>query len=108
MTWMKTEFSPPLQKAGTPQEMRAAIERAYMTNPIVRQVLELGRRQGLSAEDTYSMLAYHALGQLAEANRIMHELASMAPPLPVLVDVVDPLDLKLDGDLPPYRSEKTC
>lgn len=93
MNWKALNPFEPLTPASTPDEMRAAIENAQLHHPIVRQVLMVGRGDGLRGEDLYSMMAYYALQQMVSAQRQVYEMASMAPPLPVLV----PADLVPDG-----------
>ena len=79
-----------LDEATTPAEMRAAIERHMherwdgrgrieMTSPIIRQCLHAARYHGLSAEDTYSMMAYHALRSLADMQNAHIDLLNTMP-----------------------------
>lgn len=48
----------------TPNEMRAAIHKASLHSPLVRNIIGAADRAGATAEDRYTMLAYHALVQL--------------------------------------------
>jgi hypothetical protein len=93
-----------LDEAKTPAEMRASIERGQRLIPIVRQALMTARGAGLSAEDTYSMLAYHALQHMQELARVVLELQK-GEAIPVLLDVIDAGGQKLDGQQIPYKSE---
>lgn len=88
MNWMQADVFAPLDVATTPAEMRAAIEKAQQIIPVARQVMMTARIGGLSAEDTYSMLAYHALQQLQTVSRAMERLVGMGSPIPVLVEKV--------------------
>lgn len=54
-------------KPMTPAECRAAIENLTHEIPFVRNVMMMVRRDGLSAEDAYSVLAYHAITEAARA-----------------------------------------
>lgn len=79
----------------TPQEMR---QRLYQLGfdirglgaidvaaPIVRQCLQLQRRDGLSGEDTYTMMAWHLMEAANVYAKALHEHAVMAPPPRVIV-----------------------
>lgn len=75
----------PLSKAESPAEMRAAIEAGQQYDPIIRNVLTMARYQGMSAEDTYTVLAYHALQTMVQYQQQCIELASLAPPRPLVI-----------------------
>ena len=47
--------------ADTPEGMRRRIQQYAREDPLVRQVLDMARYQGLSGEDTYTILAFAAL-----------------------------------------------
>lgn len=85
MNWKRIDPLEPLAEATTPTKMRAAIEQASMHSPIVRQSLDAARYAGMSTEDTYTLLAYHALQALLATQRRALELQQLAPPLPVVV-----------------------
>jgi hypothetical protein len=84
MNWKRVEPFRPLAEAFKPEDMRAAIERARMESAIVRQALDSCRCRGMSAEDTYTVLAYHALQALAATQRVLHEHL-VTQPLPMFV-----------------------
>lgn len=92
MNWKRIDPLAPLTEANTPTKMRMAIEEASMHSAIVRQSLTAARHAGMSTEDTYTLLAYHALQSLLGTQRRMLELMQLQP-LPVLV-----LD---EGQIPP-------
>lgn len=46
--------------------MRRAIGAAYRDSPIVRKCMMMADRDGLSGEDRYTLLAYHALRALED------------------------------------------
>lgn len=50
-----------VREAATPNEMRAEIFRLAYIDPLVRSIFRASDIQGLSAEDRYTILAYHAL-----------------------------------------------
>lgn len=53
-----------MEKAKTPDEMRAKISRLRFDNPMVATVMDMADIRGLSAEDRYTVLAYYALREL--------------------------------------------
>jgi hypothetical protein len=85
-------YSPyaPLEQADTPQEMRAAIEKAQCNSPIVRNTLMAARYAGLSAEDTYTMLAYHAMQAHSKAMAQVLEMHSLMPMPQVIHEAAQP------------------
>ena len=56
-----------LKDAETPEEMRAAIFLAARHDPITRQVMDMADCKGMSGEDRYTVLAYHALKAMMAA-----------------------------------------
>ena len=50
-----------IKDAETPEGMRRRLQQYAREDPLVRRVLEMARYQGLSGEDTYTILAFHAL-----------------------------------------------
>jgi hypothetical protein len=46
------------------REMRKAIEKACRDSSLIRQAFDTAYYMGLSGEDKYTLLAYHALRQL--------------------------------------------
>lgn len=75
---MKMDFRK-LDEATTPAEMRAAIEKGQYDSALIRNVLMAGRCAGMSAEDTYTLLAYHALQTMVAYQNQCLELASLSP-----------------------------
>lgn len=57
-----------VKKAETVEEMRAELFRLSHCDPLVRHVMQMADYSGLSAEDRYTILAYHAM---ADRNRFM-------------------------------------
>jgi hypothetical protein len=84
MNWKPLNPFEPLDAAETPDDMRAAIEKASYSHALVRQVLTAARMRGLKGEDVYAMLAYHALQSLtATQQRLMNTVA--LSPFPIFV-----------------------
>lgn len=54
----------PEQEPKDAREMRKAILDAARDSSLIRNALDTGRYMGLNGEDTYTLLAYHALRQL--------------------------------------------
>lgn len=71
----------PVRDATTPNEMRAEIMRLSWNNrnPLVRQVMDAADYNGLSAEDRYTLLAYHALKEMTRLQRLVHEHVLITP-----------------------------
>jgi len=74
-----------VKDAKTPEEMRAEIFRLQRYDPLVRAVIDSSQYRGASAEDTYTVLAYNAMKQLAEIKQHVFDDAIMRPPQPVFV-----------------------
>lgn len=72
-----------IEQAKTPSGMRQRIFYAAYSDPLIGRVLDLARRNGLSGEDTYVLLAYHALcvKQRYEADRLEDLQTQVNPPL---------------------------
>lgn len=68
-----------LDDATTPQEMRAAIEKATSHNAHARNVIYHARINGMTAEDTYTQLAYYALKVMIECQRALVEHINISP-----------------------------
>jgi hypothetical protein len=68
-----------VQEATTPSEMRAAIARLRRNNHLVHSVMDSADYTGLSSEDRYTMLAYHALSALARTQLAMHRYVLTTP-----------------------------
>ena len=58
-----------LKDAETPDEMRAAIFMAARHDPLIRQVMDAADHKGMSGEDRYTVLAYHALKAMMDAHQ---------------------------------------
>lgn len=65
--------------APTCDEMRKAIHDSYHDSALIKQCLYTAARTGMSGEDTYVLLAYHALLQLERAHRRLQELNTLLP-----------------------------
>lgn len=66
-----------VKDASTPEQMRAEINRMAQHDALTRQVMVIADRYGMSGEDRYTMLAYHALrehqaGKQRELNAVLN------------------------------------
>jgi hypothetical protein len=64
---MRDDMIEQMKDATTPAEMRAEIYRHRQYDHMVRRVIDIADYDGLSAEDRYTILAYHALKAKNEA-----------------------------------------
>jgi hypothetical protein len=71
-----------LKDVHTPEEMRAEIHRLARerSSVLVRSVMDCADFNGLSAEDRYTMLAYHALRDLARYQKVALNQLVIKPP----------------------------
>lgn len=74
-----------LDDAETAQEMRAAIDKATYHNAYARHVLYDARRKRMTAEDTYTRLAYFALRGMIETQQALLESMQISPRPPVVL-----------------------
>ena len=72
-----------VKDASTPEEMRAEIFRLSHYDPLVRSVRDAANYSGRSAEDHYTLLAYHALRERNKLQSLMLNEArlSVHPPM---------------------------
>ena len=68
-----------VRDATSPTDMRAEIYRLRRENPLVRAVMDMADYNGLSAEDRYTFLAYHALKESAKARQLLLEQLQVTP-----------------------------
>lgn len=68
-----------VREAVTPSEMRAEIARLRRSNHIVRKTMDAADYTGLSAEDRYTMLAYHALDALMRTEKVLDDYVLTTP-----------------------------
>lgn len=61
-----------VRDAHTTESMRAEIYRLRDESPLVNKVMDMADHYGLSSEDRYTMLAYHALKESANARFLAH------------------------------------
>lgn len=72
-----------VREATSPSEMRAEINRLRYYDPIARATMDAADYYGLSAEDRYTTLAYHALKSSADAHRKLFRYA-LSVPMPLM------------------------
>lgn len=65
--------------------MRKAIIKAQRDSPLIRNVLNAAWYQGLRGEDTYVLLAYHALQMLEDHYQRNMEFIKLMPVPPIIV-----------------------
>jgi hypothetical protein len=81
-----SKYIEPMNDAETPQAMRIEIARLSRYDPLVRRVFDMAEYQGLSGEDRYTILAFHAMKMFkATQEKLMH-LAAIQPREMVVVD----------------------
>lgn len=80
---LKAETAEELEQAKTPNGLRQRIYEATFHDPLVRRVFTEAYRQGLSGEDLYTFLAYHALvaKQELEARQLDYYNCQINPPI---------------------------
>jgi hypothetical protein len=65
--------------------MRQAIEQGQRDSSLIRNCLMHARYIGMSAEDTYTLLAYHALRSLEDIYQRQIQMLATMPPAPVVM-----------------------
>lgn len=65
--------------------MRQSILRGQRDSHLIRSCLYAAQREGLSGEDTYVLLAYHALLMLEEQFQMNMERAKLTPGSPFMI-----------------------
>lgn len=73
-----SRFNEPLEAAKSPEEMRAAIFKHSCFDSLTRQVLDVANYSGMSAEDKYTVLAYHALVDRQKTRELVLQNADVA------------------------------
>ena len=63
----------------TPEEMRAEIYKNYYHDPLIHAVFRQADFNGMSAEDRYTILAYHAIKEKNNAQLKLMELLNTIP-----------------------------
>lgn len=69
-----------VKDAETPDQMRAELQRMRRHNVIANNAMTLADIQGMSAEDRYTALAYHALKALCSTQQGALDAAIARPP----------------------------
>jgi hypothetical protein len=76
-------------------EMRRAIDHASRHSHLIRGALDAARYRGLSGEDTYVLLAYHALVTLEDTHKRLMKMVSLTPMPSIIMKESDvPPDLR--------------
>lgn len=72
-------YDKPIDPATTPDEMRAAIFKHMHEDHLVRNVLTAANYTGMSAEDKYTALAYHALVDRQKLAKMVFDQLMITP-----------------------------
>jgi hypothetical protein len=83
-----------VKDATTPAEMRAELHRLSYHDPLVNSVFSFADYSGLSAEDRYTMLAYHAMRDRNKAIGMTLETLKYDVPHPVATQNISGAALK--------------
>lgn len=75
-----------LKTQASPDAMRKAIEHGRRDSALIQSCLISAKYAGLSGEDTYVTLAYHALLALEDAHQQLQKTLSLMPPAVLLKD----------------------
>jgi hypothetical protein len=86
---MKMGLPQPTEPVTSLNEMRIAIEQGARDSSLIHQAMESARYQGLSGEDKYVLLAYHALLVLEDFHKRTLRFMELSPSVPMI--------LKTDG-----------
>lgn len=73
-----------VKDANTVEEMRAEISRLRYHDNIIHTVMDLADYKGLSAEDRFTILAYHLVKQNAELREMVIDY-HMSRPMPMVI-----------------------
>lgn len=68
------------------QAMRQAIEKGARDSGLIYNCLNTARAQGLSGEDTYTLLAFHALQMMEDFWKKNLQTAYLSPTPPLIVE----------------------
>ena len=74
--WTEIKLDP----ATTPDEMRKALFLVSRDHYLVRRVMMMSDMNGLSGEDRYTVMAYHAVKAMLSNQRRLEELLCQVPP----------------------------
>lgn len=85
----KPETIEETERQATLDGMRAAIEEAQRDSVIIQSCLNQARYQGLNGEDTYTLLAYHALVAVEEHYQLSLKVFNLMPIPPVILRCSD-------------------
>lgn len=72
---MDIKYVEQLREAHTPNDMRAELFRVSREDSLVRSVFQMADYNGMSAEDRFTILAYHAM---AARNKLMQDAVQFA------------------------------
>lgn len=84
-------FSERINKCATPEEMRAELFRLRYHDPIVRSCWDAADYTGMSAEDKYTLMAYHLIDAYYRVGRIALDQTMLNPMPPLIFSEGNPL-----------------
>ena len=78
---IKAETAEEIEQIQTPTGIRKRLwEVGYRNDPIVSRIFDLARHEGLSGEDTYTLLAYYALADRERLEQLLVDFYNSKPP----------------------------
>lgn len=88
-TWkprkIKAETAEEIEGLKDPRWVRKRLLQAVDTDPVVQQVYRLAQMEGLSGEEFYVYLAYHALVVMEETKQAYLEYVNLQPSPPIII-----------------------
>lgn len=85
MNHLRQPWDEPIKACKTIEEMRAEIHRQRRNDPNIHQAMSAAEYQGLSAEDTYTLLAFGLLNAVRPLQRALHEAVLTNYPQPMFI-----------------------
>ena len=85
-TWEDWRIIEQVKDAATPEAMRAEIYRMERYDSLVRYVMQAANYSGMSSEDRYTILAYHALKAKNDAQSQLLQWVNMSAATPIIIN----------------------
>jgi len=86
---MYNPFDYELDKADSPEEMRAAIFKLTRDDHMTREIMDVADYSGMSAEDRYTTLTYYALEVKISQQKMLVEQLNNNPSTPIVMKESD-------------------
>lgn len=87
-----------LEEIQTATGVRKRLALASRNMPLITQVLRMAEYQGLSGEDTYVYLAYHALVSLEKSQQAYIDYVNRTPSAPMIIGAGGALNSGTEGE----------